>query len=145
MPQKGTELGVQKFIPILCERSVVREVNIERINKITTEASEQCNRISVPEISKIKNLDSFLKKFPQNGKLVFCDINSKLRTLKEDFLNTDPICILIGPEGDFSEKEKQLIIDKKNTISISLGRNILRAETAAISAISILTYNLNLK
>ena len=59
MLQKTTELGIQKFIPLLCERSVVREINIERAEKIVTEASEQSNRISVPEILKIQNLESF--------------------------------------------------------------------------------------
>ena len=60
MIQKTTELGVQKFIPILCERSVVREINIERTEKIVTEASEQSNRISVPKILKMHNLETFL-------------------------------------------------------------------------------------
>ena len=71
MIQKTTELGIQKFIPLLCERSVVREINIERAEKIIIEASEQSNRISVPEILKIQNLESFLKNFTQNGHLVF--------------------------------------------------------------------------
>ena len=58
--QKGTELGVQKFIPILSERTIVKEINIERIKKIIVEASEQSNRISVPEINKPESLKNFL-------------------------------------------------------------------------------------
>jgi len=145
MLQKTTELGIEKFFPLLCERSVVREINIERAEKIVTEASEQSNRISVPKISKIENLENFLKNFPENGHLVFCDINSKSSNLKNILLSKNPICILIGPEGDFSEKERQLITDHKKTISISLAKNILRAETAAIAATTILSYNLNFK
>ena len=145
MIQKTTELGVQKFIPLLCERSVVREINIERAEKIVTEASEQSNRISVPEILKIQNLESFLKSFPENGKLIFCDINCDSSNLKNVLSKKDPICILIGPEGDFSENERQLIVNHKKTISISLAKNLLRAETAAIAATTILSYNLNLK
>ncbi len=145
MLQKTTELGVQKFAPLLCERSVVREINIERAEKIIIEASEQSNRISVPEISKIENLENFLKNFPENGHLVFCDINSKSSNLKNILSRKNPICILIGPEGDFSEKERQLIADHKKTISISLAKNILRAETAAVAATTILSYNLNFK
>jgi len=145
MIQKTTELGIQKFIPILCERSVVREINIERTEKIVTEASEQSNRISVPEILKIQNLESFLKTFPENGKLIFCDINCDSSNLKNVLSKKDPICILIGPEGDFSEKERQLIANHKKTISISLAKNILRAETAAIAATTILSHNLNFK
>ena len=145
MIQKTTELGIQKFIPILCERSVVREINIERAEKIVTEASEQSNRISVPEILKIQNLESFLKTFPENGKLIFCDINCDSSNLKNVLSKKDPICILIGPEGDFSENERQLIVNHKKTISISLAKNLLRAETAAIAATTILSYNLNFK
>ena len=145
MIQKTTELGVQKFIPLLCERSVVREINIERAEKIVTEASEQSNRISVPEILKIQNLESFLKSFPENGKLIFCDINCDSSNLKNVLSKKDPICILIGPEGDFSENERQLIVNHKKTISISLTNNLLRAETAAIAATTILSYNLNFK
>ena len=65
--QKGTELGVRKFIPILSDRTIVREVNIERIKKIIVEASEQSNRISVPEINKPDSLKNFLSIFPKNG------------------------------------------------------------------------------
>ena len=145
MIQKTTELGVQKFIPILCERSVVREINIERAEKIVTEASEQSNRISVPKILKMQNLENFLKSFPKNGNIVFCDINCDSNNLQNILSKKNPVCILIGPEGDFSEKERQLIVDHKKTISISLAKNILRAETAAIAATTILSNNLNFK
>jgi len=144
--QKGTELGVQKFIPILSERTVVREINIERIKKIIIEASEQSNRISVPEINKPELLKNFLSKFPKKGFLIFCDINSNKNNLKNILdKNVDsPICILIGPEGDFSENERKVIIDLNQTCSISLTKNILKTETAALSAITIVNYHLNL-
>jgi len=144
--QKGTELGVQKFFPILSERTVVREINIERIKKIIVEASEQSNRISVPEINKPELLKNFLSQFPKNGSLIFCDINSNENSLK-NILEKNieaPVCILIGPEGDFSENEKKMIIDLNQTHSISLAKNILKAETAALSAITIVNYHLNL-
>ena len=143
--QKTTELGIQKFVPLLCERSVVREINIERAEKIVIEASEQSNRISVPEILKIQDLENFLKSFPENGHLVFCDINCESSNLKNILSKKNPTCILIGPEGDFSENERQSIVNHKKTISISLAKNILRAETAAIAATTILSYNLNFK
>jgi len=144
--QKGTELGVQRFIPILSERTVVREINIERIKKIIIEASEQSNRISIPEINKPELLKNFLSQFPKNGSLIFCDINSNQNSLKNILARNvdDPICILIGPEGDFSEKEGKMIIDLNQTYSISLAKNILKAETAALSAITIVNYHLNL-
>ena len=144
--QKGTELGVQKFFPILSERTVVREVNIKRIKKIIIEASEQSNRISVPEIDKPELLKSFLTRFPKNGCLIFCDINSNQNNLKNILEKRieGPICLLIGPEGDFSQNERKMIINLNQTHSITLAKNILKAETAALSAIAIVNYNLNL-
>ena len=144
--QKTTELGINKFIPILCERSVVREINIERAKKIIIEASEQSNRISVPEILPVQNLENFMKNLAKkNVNLIFCDINCETNNLKNILSKQNPTCILIGPEGDFSEKERQLIVDYQNTISFSLAKNILSAETAAIAATTILNYHINSK
>ena len=144
--QKGTELGVQKFIPILSERSAVKDINVERIKKVIIESAEQSNRISVPEITKLENLKNFLISFPKKGCLVFCDINCDKSDLKNILSKKDigPICILIGPEGDFSENERQLILDLKQSQPISLAQNILRAETAAIAAVTLVNYHLNL-
>ena len=142
MIQKTTELGIQKFIPLLCKRSVVREINIKRAEKIITEACEQSNRVTVPKIQKLQSLGEFVKNFPNDGKIVFCDINSDTKDLKNKLLKKKPICILIGPEGDFSEEEREFIINNKNVISITLAKNILRAETAAIASTTILNYNL---
>jgi len=146
MIQKGTELGVQKFVPILSERTIVKDINIERIKKIIIESAEQSNRISIPEIVKIEKLKNFIFNFPKDGCLVFCDINSNKKNFK-NILSKEilgPICILIGPEGDFSENERRLIVDLKQSQSISLAKNILRAETAAITAVSLVNYHLNL-
>ena len=144
--QKGTELGVQRFIPILSERTIVRKINIERIKKIIIEAAEQSNRISIPEIINTKLLKNFLSEFPENGSLIFCDINANQNSLKNIMVrNIDgPVCIIIGPEGDFSENERKMIIDLNQTQPISLAKNILKAETAALSAIAIVNYHLNL-
>jgi len=144
--QKGTELGVQKFIPILSERTVVKDINIERVKKIIIESAEQSNRISVPEINKLETLKDFILNFPKKGCLIFCDINCDKSDLKNILSKKDlsPICILIGPEGDFSETERKLIIDLNQSFSISLARNILRAETAAVAAVTLVNYHLNL-
>ena len=143
--QKGTELGIQKFIPILSERTIAKEINVERIKKIIVEASEQSNRISIPEIENLEPLKNFLYKFPKNGYLIFCDINCKQSNLKDILTKKiqGPVCILIGPEGDFSESERQLIIERRGIISLSLANNILKAETAAIAAVTIVNYHLN--
>jgi len=144
--QKGTELGVQKFIPILSERTSVKDINNQRIKKIIIESAEQSNRISIPEIEPLKKLKDFLFSFPKDGILVFCDINCNQSDLKSVLSKKGmrPICILIGPEGDFSENERQLITELKQSQSISLAQNILRAETAAVAAVTLVNYYLNL-
>ena len=144
--QKGTELGVQKFIPILSERTIVKDINIKRAKKILIESAEQSNRISVPEITKMETLNNFISNFPKTGCIVFCDINSDESNLKNILSKKDlePICILIGPEGDFSENERKLIVELEQSQSISLTKNILRAETAAVVAVTLVNYHLNL-
>ena len=145
MIQKTTELGIQKFIPVICERSVVNDINIERIKKIIIESSEQSNRLSVPEITKKASLKNFLKLFPKNGCIIFCDINCNKSNFKNILSKKikGPVCILVGPEGDFSENERQLIIELNQTSPLSLASNILRAETAAIAATTIINFELN--
>ena len=146
MIQKATELGVQKFIPIISERTAVKDINIDRIKKIIIESAEQSNRISVPEISTLATLKNFISNFPQKGCLIFCDINCDKSNLRNILLKKylGPICILIGPEGDFSENERTLILDLKQSQPISLAKNILRAETAAVAAATLVNYHLNL-
>ncbi len=139
MIQKATELGVSKFIPILTERTIVRQINEKRLNKIIVEASEQSNRLKVPKLESIVKLDSFLKSH-QKTNIIFGDLNSNNNKLVVK--DIEPICILIGPEGDFTLKEREKILKLKNIIPLKINNNILRSETAAISMISIITFNL---
>ena len=139
MIQKGTELGVTKFIPILTERTIVRKINEKRVNKIIIEASEQSNRLKVPQLEEIIKLDHFLK-FNQKTNIIFGDLNTNNKKL--NIKSTEPICILIGPEGDFTTQEREKILKLKNIIPLKINENILRSETAAISIISIVTFNL---
>ena len=139
MIQKATEIGITRFIPILTERTVVRKLNEKRINKIIVEASEQSNRLKVPSLDKLTKFDTFLKS-NQNTNIVFGDLNTDNKKL--DLKNKDPLCILIGPEGDFSIKERENIYKLKRIIPVKINNNILRSETAAISIISIISFNL---
>ncbi len=139
MIQKATEIGVTRFIPILTERTIVRKLNEKRINKIIVEASEQSNRLIVPSLDKLTKLDIFLKS-NQNTNIIFGDLNTNNK--KIDLKNKDPLCVLIGPEGDFSIKERKSIFKLKNIIPLKINDNILRSETAAISMISIVSFNL---
>ena len=144
MVQKATELGITKFIPIIFERTVVRKINQDRLNKIIIEASEQSNRINIPLLEKPQNLEEFLSNNIKKINLIFTDLNSKNKKLEVNKLDNKPLCIIVGPEGDFSEKEKDQISNFKEVKSIKINENILRSETAAISAISIINYILNL-
>ena len=141
MIQKATELGVTKFLPIIFDRTVVRKINNERLEKIVIEASEQSNRLNVPEIEKAQNLKNFLNSNSMD--LIFTDLNSDNKKIDVSNLTNKPICIIIGPEGDFSEAEREEILSFKGVQSLKINENILRSETAVISAISIINYVIN--
>ena len=137
MIHKATELGVTKFIPLITKRTIVRKINKERLIKIVIEASEQSNRLSIPEIDSQISLENFLKE-NQNINLVFGDLNSNNKNL--NIKNNKPLCILIGPEGDYTNEEREKILKFHGTQSLKLGNNILRSETAAISALSVINF-----
>ena len=139
MIQKATELGVTRFIPLLSDRTVVRKINEKRVKKIIVEASEQSNRLNLPTLDKLKKIEDFLKENTDTT-IFFGDLNSDNK--KIDIKSDEPICVLIGPEGDFSIKEREIISKMKNIIPLNINKNILRSETAAISIISIISYSL---
>ena len=141
MIQKATELGVTKFIPIIFDRTIVRKINKERLEKVIIEASEQSNRINVPDIEDPKSLDDFLN----NNKvdLIFTDLNSENTKIDLKKVTDKPICVIIGPEGDFSEEERAKILKFSGVQPLKINENILRSETAVISAISIIKYAIN--
>ena len=141
MIQKATELGVTKFLPIIFDRTIVRKINKERLEKIVIEASEQSNRINVPIIEESQNLTNFLK--TNSIDLIFTDLNSKNNKIDKSKLTDRPVCIIIGPEGDFSEAEREEILSFSGVQAIKINENILRSETAVISAISIINYVIN--
>ena len=141
MIQKATELGVTKFLPIVFDRTIVRKINKERLEKVIIEATEQSNRISVPSIEEPQSLNSFLKNSKMD--LIFTDLNTSNTKIDLNQLTSNPTCVIIGPEGDFSEHEREEILDFKGVQSIKINENILRSETAVISAISIVNYVIN--
>ena len=143
MIQKSTELGVTKFIPVIFERSIVRKINNDRLKKIIIEATEQSNRICVPEIESPVKLQNFLSTYEDKIKLIFTDLNSNKKKISLIKSEKKPLCILIGPEGDFSESERLKILNFKDVETIKLNDNILRSETAAISALSVINFIIN--
>tara|TARA_X000000950_G_scaffold77849_1_gene97844 strand:- start:729 stop:1430 length:702 start_codon:yes stop_codon:yes gene_type:complete len=141
MIQKATELGITKFLPIIFDRTIVRKINEDRLGKIVVEASEQSGRINIPFIESIQKLDNFLRENTMD--LIFTDLNSENKKVDKSKFTGKPVCIIIGPEGDFSEVERQKILSFRGVQSIKISENILRSETAVISAISIVNYVIN--
>ena len=140
MIQKATELGVTKFLPIIFERTIVRKINKERLEKVIIEAAEQSNRITVPSIEEPQKLKSFLN---NDMDLIFTDLNTTNTKIDIKKLTNKPTCVVIGPEGDFSEEEREEILKFSGVQPIKINENILRSETAVISALSIINYAIN--
>ena len=141
--QKATELGVSRITPIISERTEVKELNYERAQKIVIEATEQSNQLNPPEVSKVIKLKDFLEKLDNESKFLFADVNSQNNLQKKAIEGETLIKILIGPEGDFSPSERESILSKANTTSFSISKNILRSDTAVISAISLVNFIIN--
>mgnify|MGYP001220359270 FL=1 len=141
--QKATELGVSKITPIISERTEVKELNYERANKILIEATEQSNQLNPPVINQVIKLKDFIDNLKNDTQLFFANVNSNYKINSGDIDKNKSICILVGPEGDFSPKEQELILATSNLISFSLSKNILKTDTAVISAISLVNFVYN--
>ncbi len=138
--QKATELGVSKFIPCKTEFSNFDKLNYKNIELNAVEASEQCERLEIPKVEKIMNLELFINNFPNDRALIFCDESEEaLPNIYEEIKNKINIytkwAVIIGPEGGFSNSEKNLIIRKSNVLRVTLGKRILRSDTAAIASL----------
>jgi 16S rRNA (uracil1498-N3)-methyltransferase len=139
--EKITELGVSNIFPIISEHSVIKKFNYKRANACTIAASQQSGRLSVPKIHEFKNLKNLLSLWKKNDQILFCNETEKKIFFKDLFrwiskkkINT----ILIGPEGGFSFSEINFLKSLDYVFSFSLGKRVLRADTAAICALALL-------
>lgn len=133
--QKCTELGVSNFVPIISERSIRKDFNIDRARKIVVEASEQCGRSNIPHVREPVHLEKILEEY--KGKIsIFVAHQGGVKLSKIP----DKAGVLIGPEGGWSHSELELF-EKHKFLHISISDFVLRAETAAITATSLLTIN----
>ena len=140
--QKSCELGVYNLYPLLMQHSIVDKINYKKFNANLKEACEQCNRLDIPKLFELQKLTQFCQNLT-NKILILADesgggkkvsqILPKL-TIKPD----QEIIIFIGPEGGFSKQEFAMFETLPNLIKISLGKTILRADTAAISALTLI-------
>jgi len=138
--QKATELGAKKIIPIVSERTEVKELNYDRAKKIVIEATEQSNQLVPPEILKVKKFKDFLNTIDGTTRVLFADVNSKYNLKHSDLRDFKSLCILIGPEGDFSPSERDSILKISTVKPFTISNNILRSDTAVISAISLVNF-----
>jgi 16S rRNA (uracil1498-N3)-methyltransferase len=135
--EKATELGVGKIIPVRTEHTNADRISIDRLRAHAREAAEQCGGTYIPKIVELQKLNEVLNNFPMDRKILFCDEELKQSEVKLKNLEKGKWAILIGPEGGFSEIERNHLRGLKYTHSISLGPRILRADTAVVTAISL--------
>jgi 16S rRNA (uracil1498-N3)-methyltransferase len=135
--EKATELGVAKIIPVQTEHTNADRVNLSRLSAHAIEAAEQCGGTYIPKIEELQKINEVLENFPLDRRLLFCDEKLQASEVNLENLKKGKWAILVGPEGGFSEIERNYLRGLKFTFSISLGPRILRADTAAVTAISL--------
>ena len=144
LAQKTCEMGVKELFPIFTEYTQAKKINIDRIRSNLIEAAEQCNFNNIPEVSSAVNFNHILdnwEKFFEDRKVIFCDERSKseaLEVLKDKKSKyNNKWAIIVGPEGGFSDFERNSIDNKNNSLSISLGPRVMRSDTAVVAILAI--------
>lgn len=139
MVEKATELGVGELLPVFTERTIVDRVKTERLLANAIEAAELAERLTIPKIHDGQKLTKLLGNFPKDRKIMLCDESGKARPIKEvlDKEKKGKWAIIIGPEGGFTDKEFEMMYNMDNVYPVSLGPRIMRADTAALAALTI--------
>ena len=132
--EKATELGAARLVPVITQRTVAERVKLERLEAIATEAAEQCGRTQMPEIAEPVSLKHLLAERNAARRLYFADEGGGEPPATA--FNPEPALLLTGPEGGFTDEERALVRAAGNSVAISLGPRILRAETAALAALA---------
>jgi 16S rRNA (uracil1498-N3)-methyltransferase len=132
--EKTTELGVARLMPVTTQRTVVERVKLERLRAIAIEAAEQCGRTVLPEIDEPVALARLLERRDPARTLYFADEAGGEPAAKA--FKPGPVMILTGPEGGFTDDERAAIRAASNSVAVSLGPRILRAETSALAALA---------
>ena len=138
--QKATELGVSKIIPCITEYTNISTINIKNLYDNAIEAAEQSERLDVPSIENQVALKLLLSEWPSDRKLLYCDEKNKngksiIETLLSFKEHNYQWGVLIGPEGGFSDSEKELISKHNNVVMVSLGERLLRSDTAITASL----------
>lgn len=139
MIEKSTELGASRFLPVVCEHTVVHRINRERIQALSIEAAEQSERLDIMDVADLGDLQTILNSWDKGRKLIFClergdapPLVQALATIPSD----TPLAVMVGPEGGFSAEEAAFIGAQDFAEPVSLGPRILKAETALVAALA---------
>ncbi|MEK6638708.1 MAG: 16S rRNA (uracil(1498)-N(3))-methyltransferase [Pseudomonadota bacterium] len=135
--EKACELGVARFAPVLMQRCVADKVKEDRLRAHMIEAAEQCGRTALPIVAAPLKLEAFLTDFPEERALFFADEDGGAPFTELVHRNPGPAAILIGPEGGFADHEREMVRAHPAAMPVSLGPRILRADSAAIAAVSV--------
>jgi len=135
--EKATEMGAAKIIPVQTDFTNSDRIRQDRLQAHAVEATEQCGGTYVPQVTALAKLGKLLDDWPSERQLMFCD--EALVGAKETLQNAGagPWAILIGPEGGFSDAERTRLRAHPNVHAVSLGPRILRADTAAVAALTL--------
>jgi 16S rRNA (uracil1498-N3)-methyltransferase len=131
--EKATELGVARLVPVLTRRTIVERLNLDRLRAHIVEAAEQCERTALAELAEPQKLEALLSGWPAGRILYFADETGGEPLTPEP----GPAAILIGPEGGFTDEEREAVRALPQARPISLGPRILRADTAALAAVAL--------
>ncbi|MEQ1754957.1 MAG: 16S rRNA (uracil(1498)-N(3))-methyltransferase [Micropepsaceae bacterium] len=137
--QKATELGVARIQPVITRRTIVERVNLDRMRANATEAAEQSERLTVPDIGEPISLEKLIQSWDTTRRLAFCDESRDAPPAARAFASAKPgpWAILTGPEGGFDPEEREMIRTQDFTLPVALGPRILRADTASLAAIAV--------
>lgn len=142
MVQKAVEMGAGRLVPVLTQHGQVSRVNLERMEANAIEAAEQCGILTIPDVDAPVALAKLIETWSEQspvGRIVFCDETATGTDPVETLRNlSDPVrAVLIGPEGGFSEQERELLNAQSFVTAIGLGPRIMRADTAAVAALAV--------
>jgi 16S rRNA (uracil1498-N3)-methyltransferase len=140
MVQKAVEMGAARLQPVLTRHGQVARVNLERMRANAIEAAEQCGILSIPEIAEPVELTRLLAAREASRTIIFCDEDAEVAdplAALSAVPRRSPLAVLVGPEGGFAEDERAALLKLPNVVRIALGPRILRADTAAVAALTI--------
>jgi 16S rRNA (uracil1498-N3)-methyltransferase len=136
--QKATELGARRLRPVITQRTIAERINLDRMRANAIEAAEQCNLVHVPEVAEPQKLTAVLASWPRERCLIYCDEAAPVADPIKALANIKPpAALLVGPEGGFTDEEKQTLRTLPFIAAISLGPRIMRADTAAVAALAL--------